>query len=262
MSFLIKTGQTLAAPTKGKSSLVDFIVDNDGGSPLYAAWLHCRETSRLADRNPFLDVSNNGRTLTQTGADAAQSGQLADGFYGRNDRWLNPPFTQADWFAAGVAGEITFIQFLLMKGTDVWNMVSPASGAANEARVSMQSTGVYDSLQTLYYGTGNAQAVQGNPISAARATDIYMAGGTSKLSGASAFSAFGDAQPNLNAITPANQAGGAVGGPAMRLCSRSTAALDGSRAVLSMAFDRVLTIEEIRIVQLGAIDMLEYNAIL
>lgn len=266
MSLLVKTPGTVASPLYGKSSPVDWIVNDDGTSPVYAGWVHAlsAHVGRSSEGNALVDVSGNGRHLTQVGSNSSTNiGTQSDGFYGQAAVYLEAPGTQADIFAAGVAGELTFLQFAFHPGGagSMFGM-TPATGSGNTARAQFQTNATYNSQTTSFYDTSFATAVPAAGVNAARATDVFMFGGTIKLTAISTFSAFGTAEPAITGFTPTSTSGGAVGGPAWRIGSRSANTPLGSKCLLTVVYNRILTPAEIRLAQLGGRALLDAKGLL
>lgn len=266
MSTRIITPGTVASPRYGKASPVDWFSNANGTSPVWAGWVHALNghIGRSSQGNALVDVSGNGRHLVQSGSNSSTNiGTQADGFYGQAAVWLEPPGTQADIFAAGVAGELTILQFLFHPGAaGSWFIMTPSTGTGNTARFQVQTNATYDAQSTSFYNTSFGSAVHQTPIAASRATDVFMAGATCKLDAISAFSAFGSATPTITGFSPTSTAGGAVGGPAWRIGSRSANTPLGSRCLLTVVYNRILTPAEIRLAQLGGRALLSAKALI
>lgn len=264
MSLRIITPGVVANPLYGKSSPVDWVVNTDGTSPVWAGWVHALSAhiGRSSEGNALVDVSGNGRNMVQTGGNATQIGTLADGFYPQGGVYLSPSGTQADIFADGVAGEMTFLQFAFSPGANAGLLgMQPATGAGNTARAQVQANATYNAQVVSWYGTGNANATGPTPIDARRASEVFMYGGTFSLTAIANFFAFSDETPIITPFTPTSTSGGAMGGPAWRIMRSSNTPL-GTRVLLTVVYNRILTPAEIRLAQLGGRALLDAKGLL
>jgi len=176
---------TASAPLLGKSSPLDFIRDADGGSPLYAGYLHGTDAhlGAASEGAPFTDLSGNGRTLTQTGANAANVGQTATGFKGTGEVWLNCPFDGDELAAAGVAGEMTVLHFALHPADGGNLIVFAPDGSGATRAFDLRATDTYNAQLVAFDDGSTTLAVHENPVPSWRATDAFMFGGAIGLPG-------------------------------------------------------------------------------
>ena len=244
---------TIAAPRLGKAGPMEFIRNPDGTSPLFAAYLHGTDAhvGTPSEGAPRTDLSGNGHTLTQIGANGTNIGQDATGFKGTNPCYLQTPFNHSALADSGVPNEFAAMHFAVHPGPGGVLWGTRAAVGSSGFRYDMGSSSAYNASHVLFFDAANQQAVIDNPIPAWRATDAFMFGMSVQLASKS-LTAFrghrGDVGVNgqqMNTILGVSSAS------PIRIGQRSANTWTGTISYATLLFNRALTPAETRRVYAG-----------
>lgn len=254
MSRLVfQVPSTLSAPALGKSGPLEFIRNEDGSSPLYAGYLHGTDAhlGSASAGAPRTDLSGNGRTLTQIGTDGVNVGQVALGFMGTGQRWLETPFTGDDLAAAGVAGELTVLHFAFHP-SGAGSLWGGRTTGSTGARFDIGSDSTWNVNNFARYDTAFVQGVLENPIPAWRDTDYYMFGGSMCLAGKAMTTVRGHrGEVEVNGKTLSDAIVAVGGSSVIRIGSRSVNTPNTTVSVATLIYDRALTPAEVASIYAG-----------
>lgn len=244
---------TLATPRIGKAGPLEFIHNADGTSPLFAGYLHGTDAHLGAPSEgaPFTDLSGNGHTLTQTGANNTNVGQVATGFMGTGQTYLNTPFTQTALVESGVDEEFTILHFAFHPSTDGTLYGTRVTGAAGY-RHDQIANSTYNSTNLIWNDATFTQGVFENPIPAWRATEPFMFGlAACAATGSMQMMRGRDGEVLFNGKTLASGITTLKAATTHRIGQRSVNTPNNTVSYATLFFDRVLTPAEVRTVYAG-----------